>query len=97
MSRYRRIPREIEAIKWDGTNLREVFDFFDQHHPKFDEWFPTWEDFEKRVKEDNWDFKIFGPDGEVQHVYPGAYIIKWGPGAYQAVGGMYFESEYELL
>ena len=61
MGKYRRRPKEIEAIKWDGTNLREVFDFFDKHHPKFDEWFPKWEDFEKRVRDDNWDFKILDP------------------------------------
>ena len=95
MTKYRKRPREIEAIKWDGTNLREVFDFFDTHHPRFNEWFPTWEDFEKRVREDNWDFKIFGPGDEVTHVFPGSYIIKWAPGAYEAVNGCFFESEYE--
>ena len=73
---------------------KEVFDFFDTHHPKFNEWFPTWEDFEKRVREDNWDFKIFGPGDEVAHVFPGSYIIKWGPGSYEAVNGLFFESEY---
>lgn len=95
MGKYIRRPREVEAILWDGTNLREVFDFFgEDHHPKFNEWFPTWEDFEKRVREDNWDFKIFGPGDEVTHVFPGSYIIKWGPGAYEAVNGLFFESEY---
>ena len=97
MGRFRRRPKEIEAIKWDGTNLKEVFDFFDSHHPKFNEWFPTWQDFENRVREDNWDFKIFGPGDEGQHVFPGSYIIKWGPGAYSAVNGLYFESEYEEI
>lgn len=97
MGKYRRIPREIEAIRWDGNNLREVFDFFEDHPAKFNEWFPTWEDFEERVRQDNWLFKIFGPDNEVQHVYPGSYIIKWGPGAYEAVNGLYFESEFEEL
>ncbi len=97
MSRYRKRPKEIEAIQWDGTNLREVFDFFDHHPEKFSEWFPTWEDFENRVKADNWLFKIFGPDNEVQYVYPGSYIVKYGPDAYEALNGCYFESEYERI
>lgn len=97
MSKYRRIPREIEAVKWDGTNLKEVFDFFDQHHPKFNEWFPTWKDYEEYVKKDGYCFKIFGPNNETTHVYPGSYIIKWAPGAYEAVNGLFFESEYEEI
>ena len=94
MGKYIRRPREIEAIKWDGTNLREVFDFFDSRYHKFNDWFPGWEEFEKDTKENNWGIKIYGPDDEITNVFPGSYIIRWGPGEYEAVNGLFFESEY---
>jgi hypothetical protein len=56
--KYRKIPVEIEALEWDGSNLREIIDFTGLH-PSARKW--TWGQYEEIVKKDG--LKIFTLEG----------------------------------
>jgi len=69
-TRYCKLPVEIEAIRWSGTNLRAVIDFIGRH-PSADSW--TWEHFEEVVRTRG--LKIFTLEGH-HMASVGDYIIK---------------------
>lgn len=88
-SRYRKLPVEIEAIRWSGTNLREVIAFTGRH-PSADEW--TWEHFEEVVRTKG--LKIFTLEGH--HMASiGDYIIKGVNGEFYACRADIFWATYE--
>ncbi|MEZ8293451.1 hypothetical protein AB6D11_06310 [Vibrio splendidus] len=58
-------------IQWTGTNLHELIEFTGKSE-RFDEWFPTWSDFEQHVKDQGDTFKIIKPEGNET-----AYIGDW--------------------
>ena len=64
------------AIQWKGDNLKEVIEFTGKHK-SFDRWFPNWEAYERRVKEDGNLVKLIGPRGNVK-VHVGDWIVKQG-------------------
>jgi hypothetical protein len=67
----------LEAIKWDGTNLKEVITFTGKHL-KWDTWFKSWEEYEAHVKNDGNLFKIIYADGTSALAAVGDYIIRDG-------------------
>lgn len=78
-TRWRKKPVEIEAIRWSGTNLKEVIDFTGLH-PSADQW--TWEEYEAVVREKG--LKIFSLEGSKFIVTLGDYIIKGVKGEFYA-------------
>ena len=64
-------------IQWTGNNLREVIDFVGGLHPKFKEWFKSWEEYEEYVRSHDGIFKLFLADGQSHYmIQPGCYIEK---------------------
>ncbi len=63
-----------DFIQWTGDNLKDVIEFTGKH-PHFHEWFESFEDYERHVKEDGNTFKLFsGSSCMVASV--GDYILK---------------------
>lgn len=73
----------LKAVQWTGENLKEVVEFTGKN-PKFDEYFKSWEEFEKYVHSHNNIFKIFNANGSHLEVRPGAWIIRT-PDGYNTV------------
>lgn len=69
-TRFRKKPVVIEAVRWNGDNLREVIDFTGRHESA-DAW--TWEFFEEVVRTNG--LKIFTLEGSHMATV-GDYIIK---------------------
>lgn len=78
-TRYRKKPVEIEAIRWSGTNLKELIDFTGLHESA-EKW--TWEEYEAVVREKG--LKIFSLEGSNFIVTLGDYIIKGVKGEFYA-------------
>lgn len=62
-------------VQWDGSNLSEVLEFTGRH-PKFDEWFQSFDQFKTYVQNDGNVFKLFYGDGSKVHVNVGDYLVK---------------------
>lgn len=88
-SRYRKLPVEIEAIRWCGTNLREVIDFTGLH-PSANKW--TWEEYCAVVAKDG--FKIFTLEG-AHMVTVGDYVIRGVAGEFYACKPDIFWKTYQ--
>lgn len=65
----------LKAVLWNGNNLKEVISFTGRS-PRFDEWFNSWDEFEKFVKEHDGIVKLFAKDGTNVEVRPGTWIVK---------------------
>ena len=88
MSRYRAKPHEIEAVKWDGTNLEEVKQFVGD---KLDQY--TYSKNGESIMKIN---TIFG----IMEVKIGDYIIKYKINFVTCIyicKSFVFENEYEEL
>ncbi|MFN7882121.1 MAG: hypothetical protein ACK5PF_03780 [bacterium] len=73
-ARYRTKPVVKEAIQWTGENLAEVLTFTGKH-PKWDEWFSSFEHYEAHVRNDRQVFKIKTLEGTME-ASPGDWIIR---------------------
>lgn len=73
-------PITIEAIQWTGENLIELIDFTGKSE-RFNEWFPTWDDYVKHVKSEDHTFKIITPEGSML-ASVGDYITKNKDGSF---------------
>ena len=63
-----------KQIQWTGDNLREVIEFTGLH-PKFNEWFKSWKEYEEYVRTHDGIFKLYCSDGiSYYSIYPGCYI-----------------------
>lgn len=71
---YRKKPVVIEAIRYSGDNLAEVLAFTGKH-PRFDEWFSSFDDYAAHVASDRRVFKILTLEGTME-ASPGDWIIK---------------------
>lgn len=78
-SSYRKKPVVIQAIRWSGTNLKEVIDFTGLNESA-DKW--TWEEYEDVVRTKG--LKIFSLEGSNFIVTKGDYIIKGVKGEFYA-------------
>jgi hypothetical protein len=87
--KYRKKPVIIEAIKWDGHNLKEIINFTGLHESAR-KW--TWEEYENVVAEKG--LKIFSLEGP--HLASvGDYIIKGVKGEFYACKPDIFDITYE--
>lgn len=71
---YTKIPVRIKAIKWTGKNLVDVLNFTGKH-PKFDECFSSFEEYESYVQREGGIFKILTLEGTMKASI-GDYIIE---------------------
>lgn len=95
VERFRKKPVEIEAIQWRGYNLEDVIAFTGKH-PKFDEWFSSWDEYKEHVRDDSSIFKIFTLEG-VMSATPGDWIIKGVQGEFYPCKPEIFEATYETV
>jgi len=90
MPKFRKKPVVIEAVKWNGDNLREIIDFTGLHSSA-EKW--TWDEYEKVVREQG--LKIFSLEGSNFKVTVGDMIIKGVKGECYACKPDIFEATYE--
>lgn len=93
--KYRKKPVIIEAVQYTGNNLEEVIAFTGKH-PRFNEWFKSWEDYIAHVSSDNGIFKIFTLEG-VMDASIGDYIIKGIKGEFYPCKPDIFAATYEIV
>lgn len=87
--KYRKKPVIIEAIQWNGSNLREVTDFTGLH-PSAHKW--SWDEYERIVENDG--LKIFTLEGKMRADI-GDFIIKGVHGEFYPCKPDIFELTYE--
>lgn len=87
-------PVTIEAIQWNGDNLKELIAFTGKSD-RFDEWFSSWEDYEKHVGSEGYVFKIIAPEGSMT-AYVGDYIIKGVQGELYPCKPDIFKATYDF-
>lgn len=95
IQKFRKKPVVIEAIQWTGDNLKEVISFTGKH-PRWDEWFNSWEEYEERVKIDARIFKVITEEGTMKAT-PGDWIIKGVNGEFYPCKPDIFEKTYEMV
>lgn len=91
--KFRKKPVTIEAIQWTGENLKEVIQFTGKH-PRFNEWFSCWEDYERHVQHDGRRFKIFTLEGAMT-ADPGDWIIRGVKGEHYPCKPDIFAATYD--
>ena len=89
MPRFRKKPVVIEAIRWTGSNLREIIDFMGLH-PSIEKW--TWPEYEQVVRDEG--LKIFTLEGTYSALV-GDMIIKGVKGEFYPCKPDIFEATYE--
>ena len=87
--KYRKRPVVVEAVLWNGNNLKEVISFSTLHQSAF-KW--TWEEYEEIVKRDG--LKIFTLEGTMS-ARVGDWIIRGVKGEYYPCKPEIFEETYE--
>lgn len=93
IKKYKKKPVVIEAIQWTGNNLKEVIEFTGKH-PKFSEWFKSFEEYEEYVKKDGNILKIFTLEGTMGASI-GDYIIRGVQGEHYPCKPDIFVATYE--
>lgn len=93
MAKFRKLPVVIEAIPYTGENLAEVLAFTGKH-PKWDEWFPSFEAYQAQVQADGGIFKILTLEGTMEAT-PGDWIIRGVKGEHYPCKPEIFEATYE--
>ena len=93
--KYRKKPVVIKAIRWTGDNLQEVIGFTGKH-PRWSEWFRSWEEYEARVKADGGIFKIITLEGTME-ASPGDWIIRGVKGEHYPCKNEIFTMTYEAV
>jgi hypothetical protein len=89
MKKYRKKPIVIEAVRWNGDNLRDVIDFTGQHQSAH-KW--TWAEYEAVVATEG--LKIFTLEGKHMATI-GDYIIKGVKGEFYPCKPDIFHATYE--
>lgn len=95
IQKFRKKPVVIDAVIWNGENLKEVIDFTGKS-PKWDEYFKSFEEYELFVKNDRSVFKIFTLEGTME-ASVGDYIIRGVSGEHYPCKPDIFEKTYELV
>lgn len=91
--KYRKKPVVIEAIRYSGDNLAEVLAFTGKH-PRFDEWFSSFDEYAAHVASDRQLFKILTLEGTME-ASPGDWIIKGVKGEFYPCKPDIFEATYD--
>lgn len=89
--KFRKKPVVIEAVRWDGSNLKEVIEFTGLHE-SVAQW--PWEDYQKLVWEEG--LKIFTLEGPLMASI-GDWIIKGVKGEFYPCKPDIFEATYEQV
>lgn len=97
--KFRKKPVVIEAVRWDGTNVLEVYSFM-HGAPTIDSAAgqDKWFDFENIHAGKDWHIKTLedGPNGEAKHVASvGDWIIKGVQGEFYPCKPDIFDITYE--
>jgi hypothetical protein len=87
--KFRKKPVVIEAIKWNGENLREIIDFTGLH-PSAEKW--TWDEYAEVVSKEG--LKIFTIEGPLMASI-GDWIIQGVKGEFYPCKPDIFEATYE--
>lgn len=95
MAKFRKIPVVIDAIQWTGNNLEEMLEFTGKH-PKFDQWFESFEQYAEHVASENYTFKIFTLEGTMT-ASRGDWIIRGVKGEHYPCKPEIFASTYEQV
>lgn len=95
MSKYRKLPVEIEALQYTKDNLKEVLDFTGKH-PLWNTWFNSFEEYKTVVEGDNNIFKILTLEG-IMEASIGDYIIKGIHGEFYPCKPDIFKKTYEKV
>lgn len=95
MSFYRKKPVIIEAIQWDGTNLKEVTQFLGIH-PEKSKWYDTFQDYVDHIKRKGDSFHIFSIKGNMT-TNLGDYVIKGLDGEFYPCNPDVFQKTYETV
>ena len=72
------------SIIWNGNNLKELIDTIGKH-PKFDDWFKSWDEYEEYVHQHGDIFRLYQyDDGGYYEIQKGCeirkdYYGKWEP------------------
>jgi hypothetical protein len=91
ITKYRKKPIIIDAIIWDGTNLKEIISFTGLHESA-SKW--TWDEYAEVVKTQG--LKIFTLEGS--HMASiGDYIIRGVAGEFYPCKSDIFGATYELV
>ncbi len=93
MQKFRKKPVVIEAIQYDGDNLAEVLAFTGKH-PRWDEWFSSFDQYQNHVRKDGCRFKILTLEGTMIAV-PGDWIIKGVKGEFYPCKPDIFAATYD--
>lgn len=93
--KFRKKPVVIEAILWTGDNLRDVLAFTGKH-PRFDEWFQSFEAYEAHVVADRGAFHIKTLEGTMEAM-PGDWIIRGVAGEHYPCKPDIFEATYDAV
>lgn len=92
VSNFVKKPVVVSAIQWTGENLKEVMAFTGAH-PRFHEWFSSWDEYVKCVNDSGGIFKIFTLEGTMK-ASPGDWIIRGVKGEFYPCKPDIFESTY---
>ena len=95
MEKYRKKPVVVEAIKYCGDNLEDVLAFTGKH-PRWDEWFASFDEYAAHVANDHQMFKILTLEGTMKAM-PGDWVIKGVQGEFYPCKPEIFEKTYEKV
>lgn len=85
-------PITIQAIQWTGDNLAEVLEFTGRH-PKFDQWFSSFEEYAEFVKNDRNVFKIVSEHGNLE-ANVGDWVMRGVKGEHYPCADDVFQQTY---
>jgi len=91
VQKFRKKPVVIDAVQWNGSNLREIIDFTGLH-PSAQKW--SWDEYGQVVKTDG--LKIFTLEGKM-NADIGDYIIKGVKGEFYPCKPDVFNATYEAV
>lgn len=90
---FRKKPVTIQALQYTGDNLAEVLAFTGKH-PKWHDYFTSFEHYEEFVKNDDMIFKIKTLQGTMKAV-PGDWIIRGVNDEFYPIKSEIFAQTYE--
>lgn len=90
-----KLPVIIQAIQWTGDNLAEVLEFTGRH-PRFDEWFSSFEEYAEFVKNDSNIFKIVSDHGNLK-ANVGDWIMRGVNGEHYPCADDVFQKTYAVI